>query len=44
MISETAALIREDVPNIPLHQQQIVWAVRNGWTVVSVRDDWSTVF
>ena len=40
LISEAAALIRDDVPNIPLHQQQIVWAVRNGWTVPQTADNY----
>lgn len=40
MISETATIIRDDVPNIPLHQQQIVWAVRNGWTVPQTADNY----
>lgn len=34
MISEAAELAREQVAYIPLHQQQIVWAVRQGVEVV----------
>ncbi|HYF07395.1 MAG TPA: ABC transporter substrate-binding protein [Acetobacteraceae bacterium] len=40
MISETAAIIRDDIPNIPLHQQQIVWAVRGNWQVVQTADNY----
>jgi peptide/nickel transport system substrate-binding protein len=34
LINDAAAIIRDDIPNIPLHQQQIVWAVRQGVEVV----------
>jgi peptide/nickel transport system substrate-binding protein len=40
MISESAALIREDVASIPLHQQQIVWAVRDGTEVVQTANNY----
>jgi len=40
MISETAAIVRDDIPNIPLHQQQIVWAVRGNWTVPQTADNY----
>ena len=34
MISEAGGVVRDDVACIPLHQQQIVWAVRNSVEVV----------
>lgn len=40
LISEASKLLRDDVAFIPLHQQQIVWAVRNGWTVVQTADNY----
>jgi peptide/nickel transport system substrate-binding protein len=40
MISETARIIREDVAYVPLHQQQIVWAVRGNWQVVQTADNY----
>ncbi len=40
LISETSRIIQEDVGYIPLHQQQIVWAVRQGWTVVQTPDNY----
>ncbi len=39
-ISEASQILRDDVAFIPLHQQQIVWAVRNGWTVVQTADNY----
>lgn len=33
-------MLRDDVAFIPLHQQQIVWAVRQGWTVVQTADNY----
>lgn len=40
MISEASKILRDDVAFIPLHQQQIVWAVRSGWTVVQTADNY----
>jgi len=40
LISEASGILREDVAFIPLHQQQIVWAVRSGWTVVQTADNY----
>jgi peptide/nickel transport system substrate-binding protein len=40
MISEASRLIQSDVGYIPLHQQQIVWAVRQGWNVVQTADNY----
>jgi peptide/nickel transport system substrate-binding protein len=40
LISEASKVLRDDVAFIPLHQQQIVWAVRNGWTVVQTADNY----
>lgn len=40
LISEAAALIRDDIPNIPLHQQQIVWAARGNWNVPQTADNY----
>jgi peptide/nickel transport system substrate-binding protein len=40
MISESAALIRDDVAYIPLHQQQIVWAARNGLEIAQTADNY----
>jgi len=40
LISEASQVLRDDVAFIPLHQQQIVWAVRNGWTVVQTADNY----
>lgn len=39
-ISEASQILRDDVAFIPLHQQQIVWAVRSGWTVVQTADNY----
>jgi peptide/nickel transport system substrate-binding protein len=33
-------VIQNDVGYIPLHQQQIVWAVRQGWNVVQTADNY----
>jgi peptide/nickel transport system substrate-binding protein len=40
LISEASQVLRGDVAFIPLHQQQIVWAVRQGWTVVQTADNY----
>jgi peptide/nickel transport system substrate-binding protein len=40
LISEASQVLRDDVAFIPLHQQQIVWAVRQGWTVVQTADNY----
>jgi peptide/nickel transport system substrate-binding protein len=40
MISESSAIIRDDVAYIPLHQQQIVWAARQGVEAVQTADNW----
>ena len=40
LISEASTVLRDDVAFIPLHQQQIVWAVRSGWTVVQTADNY----
>ena len=40
LISQAAGIIRDNVPNIPLHQQQIVWAVRGQWNVVQTADNY----
>lgn len=40
LISEASKVLRDDVAFIPLHQQQIVWAVRQGWTVVQTADNY----
>ena len=40
LISEASQVLRDDVGFIPLHQQQIVWAVRQGWTVVQTADNY----
>ncbi len=40
MISETAAILREDAAYVPLHQQQIVWAARQGVELVQTPDNY----
>jgi peptide/nickel transport system substrate-binding protein len=40
MISESAALIRDDVAYIPLHQQQIVWAARSNVEIAQTADNY----
>jgi peptide/nickel transport system substrate-binding protein len=40
LITEASGVIRDDVGYIPLHQQQIVWAVRQGWHVVQTADNY----
>ena len=40
MISETAAIVREDAAYAPLHQQQIVWAARQGVQIVQTADNY----
>ena len=40
LISEASRMLRDDVAFIPLHQQQIVWAVRQGWNVVQTADNY----
>ena len=39
LISQASRIIQEDVGYIPLHQQQIVWAVRQGWNVAQTPDN-----
>jgi peptide/nickel transport system substrate-binding protein len=40
MISEVGKVVREEALYIPLHQQQIVWAARNGTEVVQTADNY----
>jgi peptide/nickel transport system substrate-binding protein len=40
MISEAAVVLREDAAYIPLHQQQIVWAARQGVEIVQTPDNY----
>ncbi|MCA3366187.1 MAG: ABC transporter substrate-binding protein [Roseomonas sp.] len=40
LITEAGKVIQSDVGYIPLHQQQIVWAVRQGWNVVQTADNY----
>jgi len=40
MISEAAAIVRQDVPVIPLHQQVLVWAGRDTIEVAQLPDSW----
>jgi peptide/nickel transport system substrate-binding protein len=40
MISEAAAILREDAAYVPLHQQQIVWAARQGVEIVQTPDNY----
>ncbi|MBY0329071.1 MAG: ABC transporter substrate-binding protein [Acetobacteraceae bacterium] len=40
MISETAAIVRDDVAYIPLHQQQIVWAARANVEIAQTADNY----
>jgi peptide/nickel transport system substrate-binding protein len=39
MIYETFAIVREDIPIIPLHQQPLTWALRDGVQVVHAADN-----
>ncbi|HYZ33426.1 MAG TPA: ABC transporter substrate-binding protein, partial [Crenalkalicoccus sp.] len=39
-ISEASRMLRDDVAYIPLHQQQIVWAVRDGTNVQLVANNY----
>ena len=39
MISEAAAIIRDDAVYIPLHQQQIVWAARSNIEITQTADN-----
>jgi len=40
LISQASKLLQEDVGYIPLHQQQIVWAARQGVEVVQTADNY----
>ncbi len=40
LITEASVLMREDVGYIPLHQQQIVWALRNNIEVVQMANNY----
>ena len=40
LISESAALVRDDVAYLPLHQQQIVWAARSNVELVQTADNY----
>ena len=40
MISEAAAILREDAAYAPLHQQQIVWAARQGVEMAQTADNY----
>ncbi len=40
LISEASTLMREDVGYIPLHQQQIVWAMRNSIEVAQLANNY----
>jgi peptide/nickel transport system substrate-binding protein len=40
MISESATILREDAAYVPLHQQQIVWAARQGVEIVQTADNY----
>ena len=40
MISESAVILREDAAYVPLHQQQIVWAARQGVEMVQTADNY----
>lgn len=40
MISRASRIIHDDAGYIPLHQQQIVWAARNGFEVVQTADNY----
>ncbi|MDE2581324.1 MAG: ABC transporter substrate-binding protein [Rhodospirillales bacterium] len=39
LIDDAARILQHDLPTIPLHQQVIVWAVRNGYKVVQPADN-----
>jgi peptide/nickel transport system substrate-binding protein len=39
LITQASRLLQDDVGYIPLHQQQIVWAVRQGFEVVQTADN-----
>ncbi|MDE2006048.1 MAG: ABC transporter substrate-binding protein [Rhodospirillales bacterium] len=38
-IDDAARILQHDIPTIPLHQQVIVWAVRNGFKLVQPADN-----
>ena len=40
MISEAAAILRDDAAYVPLHQQQIVWAARQGVEMAQTADNY----
>ena len=40
LISQASKLLQEDVAYIPLHQQQIVWAARQGVEVPQTADNY----
>ena len=40
MISESAVILREDAAYVPLHQQQIVWAARQGVEIMQTADNY----
>ncbi|MGH7041067.1 MAG: ABC transporter substrate-binding protein [Acetobacteraceae bacterium] len=40
LIDDAARILQTDLPTIPLHQQVIVWAVRNGYTVAQPADNY----
>ncbi len=39
MIDDAARILQHDLPTIPLHQQVIVWAARNGYKLVQPADN-----
>ena len=40
MISEAARILRDDAAYVPLHQQQIVWAARQGVEMAQTADNY----
>jgi peptide/nickel transport system substrate-binding protein len=39
LLGQGLAMVKDDIPYIPLHQQNVVWAVRKGVTLVQRADD-----
>jgi len=39
MIDEVAKIVQDEVGFIPLHDQFITWAARDGWDVVQTADN-----
>ncbi len=40
LIHDAQVIVKDDIPTIPLHQQAVVWAMRNNINVVQLADNY----